>query len=83
LLQPAPSWRIEDGSEQGPQQDAEILSHAPLIENQEIDTLWYSQYFINKGSFISTCFPRPTETVKPKIFRLLFRPKRLVADYLV
>jgi hypothetical protein len=49
LVLPAPKWRVEDGTEAAVEEGADIY-HAPVIENQESDTLWYSQYFMSKGS---------------------------------
>lgn len=42
-------WRIEDGSENIEEGSLDFC-HAPVIENQEKDVLWYSQYFLIEGS---------------------------------
>lgn len=43
---------FEDGTEFDREQAPDIY-HAPVIENKELDTLWYSQYFASQGTIIS------------------------------
>jgi hypothetical protein len=40
---------VEDGTEAAVEEGADIY-HAPVIENQEADTLWYSLYFVSRGT---------------------------------
>jgi hypothetical protein len=41
---------FEDGTEFDREQAPDIY-HAPVIENKELDTLWYSQYFASQGKY--------------------------------
>jgi hypothetical protein len=47
LIEPAENWIIEDGSEL---KEGSFVYHAPVIENKETDTLWYSRYFVSHGN---------------------------------
>jgi hypothetical protein len=40
------NWIVEDGSEF--KDENSYIYHAPVIENKETDTLWYSRYFITQ-----------------------------------
>lgn len=50
MSKPEINWRIEYG-----QNDSEPdfgIYHTPVIENSEIDTLWYMKYFYGKSMIL-------------------------------
>jgi hypothetical protein len=47
LVEPTSGWVFEDGTEFD-REHAPDIYHAPVIENKELDTLWYSQYFASQ-----------------------------------
>jgi hypothetical protein len=51
LVEPTSGWVFEDGTEFD-REHAPDFYHAPVIENKELDTLWYSQYFASQGTII-------------------------------
>lgn len=53
LFAPEPNWRIENGSELAAEQGPDIY-HAPVLESQERDSLWYTQHFLGKGTLVGS-----------------------------
>jgi len=51
LVESTPGWVFEDGTEFDREQGPDIY-HAPVIENKELDTLWYTQYFASQGNIL-------------------------------
>lgn len=48
LITPVANWRIEDGNEWLEMAGPDIC-HAPFVENQERESLWYTQHFAGRG----------------------------------